>query len=143
MVRQRQDGMAGEIKNHSERAYRFHFNQYALSELLIQWTIPPYSVFQFSFLPFHPLCFPRFSCTQCTVTLWQIPLQQSVTFSCTAHPLCLKPLMPIKFLMEDFVFPLFIVSLLYVTAFYLSILFLYFLIIFRNLFSHICFNVSL
>lgn len=96
MVRCGQGGMAGKIKQHSERAYRFYFNQYALSELLIQWTLPPYSVFWFSFLPFHLSCFPRFSCTQCTVTLWQIPLQQSVTLFvyCT---FCLEPLLFMKF----------------------------------------------
>lgn len=55
------------------------------------------SLFSFFFLfHFTFLCFPRFSCTPCTVTFWQIPLQQSVTLfvSCT---FCLEPLLFIKF----------------------------------------------
>ena len=51
------------------------------------------SLFSFFFLfHFTFLCFPRFSCTPCTVTFWQIPLQISATFfvSCT---FCLEPLL--------------------------------------------------
>lgn len=117
------------------------FNQYTLSKLLIQRTVPPFPSLFFHALPFWSLPLPHIPCTWCTVTAC-CRFLESVTFCWCVLADFVMFVFPIQ-LYEWKSFALSLVFLilisLYAAVFYLSILFWKFSFIFCILLFAICF----
>ena len=118
------------------------FNQYTLSKLLIQRTVPPFPSLFFHALPFWSLPLPHIPCTWCTVTAC-CRFLKSVTFCWCVLADFVMFVFPIQ-LYEWKSFALSLVFLilisLYAAVFYLSILLENFLLFF--VFCYLLFVLS-
>ena len=62
-----------------------HFDQHASSCLLaVQWTVPPYEIFRFTFPSISTLCLSTFICPLCTVTFLTSEIRYHSVYSCTS-----------------------------------------------------------